>query len=293
MPGKPEAEIEITEALVRRLLAAQYPELASLPLTVVDSGWDNAIFRLGSGLAVRLPRRAVAAPLLAKEQVWLERLAGRLPIAVPSPVRRGVPGAGYPWPWSVVPWFEGQGVDRSALDAREAQRFAAFLRALHRPAPEDAPRNPLRGVPLRDRAALAEARISRFKSETALITPAMERMWQRGLAARVAVEHRWLHGDLHAQNVLAADGRISAVIDWGDMAGGDAATDLAAAWSLFPARADRSRFLDAYGPDQAMLERATAWALLFGLLLLEAGLADSPRHAEQGREILVRLRRDA
>jgi aminoglycoside phosphotransferase (APT) family kinase protein len=293
MAGKPEAEIDITEELIRRLLEDQHPDLAQLPLTPLDSGWDNVIFRLGADLSVRLPRRAAAAPLLANEQIWLPVVAEGLPIAAPVPVRIGRPAVGYPWPWSVLPWFEGHGADRSPPRDGEADRFAAFLRALHRPAPADAPRNPLRGVPLRDRAGSVEARIGRLANVTSLITPAVERVWRRGLAAALAGDDaRWLHGDLHAQNVLVAEGRISAVIDWGDMTGGDPATDLAAAWSLFAARADRTRLLDLYAPDQPTLERAMAWAVLFGVFLLDAGLEGSPRHAAQGRDILLRLHGD-
>src|SRR5690349_3749399 len=101
--GTPAAECAIDTAFVAELIADQHPDLAHLPLHVVDAGWDNALFRLGDQLAVRLPRRAVAAPLIAHEQTWLPRLADRLSLPVPVPYRLGTPARGYPWRWSVVP----------------------------------------------------------------------------------------------------------------------------------------------------------------------------------------------
>ena len=80
-------EIAVDEALVRALLAGQHPDLAGLPLVRAAQGWDNVTFRLGDDLAVRLPARAVAAPLVEHEQRWLPVLAPLLPVAVPVPVR--------------------------------------------------------------------------------------------------------------------------------------------------------------------------------------------------------------
>ena len=115
----------------------------------MTDGWDNVTYRLGDDLAVRLPRRAVAAELFESEQRWLPVLARRVDVAVPEPVRAGHPGEGYPWPWSVVRWIDGTPVDEAPLDPTEAAPFGRFLADLHGPAPDDAPRNPYRGIPLR------------------------------------------------------------------------------------------------------------------------------------------------
>lgn len=123
----PPAEHDIDEDLVRRLLEAQHPDLADRELGYVTDGWDNVTYRLGDDLAVRLPRRAVAAELFESEQRWLPVLASRVDVAVPEPVRAGRPGAGYPWPWSVVRWIPGTPVDRSPLDPSEAAPFGRFL----------------------------------------------------------------------------------------------------------------------------------------------------------------------
>src|SRR5258708_1222828 len=101
----PAAEIEVGEPLVRSLLSEQGPALRGLELAELAFGWDNAIFRLGEELTVRLPRRAASAGLVEHEQRWLPELARTLPLPIPSPVRIGRPGSGYPWSWSVCRWL--------------------------------------------------------------------------------------------------------------------------------------------------------------------------------------------
>src|SRR3954469_14665930 len=102
----PVAEVYLDSALVDRLVRAQHPDLAG-SVRPVANGWDNALFRLGDRLCVRLPRRRVAVPLLVNEQRWLPLLAGLATAPVPVPVRVGAPGEGYPWPWTISPWYDG------------------------------------------------------------------------------------------------------------------------------------------------------------------------------------------
>jgi aminoglycoside phosphotransferase (APT) family kinase protein len=100
--------MDIDVALVRALIAAQFPQWAHLPVRPVGrSGWDNRTFRLGDELSVRLPSAEGYVPAVEKEQRWLPYLAPRLPVPIPVPAGRGVPGAGYPYPWSVYRWIEG------------------------------------------------------------------------------------------------------------------------------------------------------------------------------------------
>src|SRR5262245_40482851 len=151
---KPPAEVSIDSSLVRALLDEQHADLASFALADIGEGWDNRMFRLGEDLAVRIPRRAVAAVLIEQEQRWLPRLSERLPLPIPAPVRIGRPGCGFPWAWSVVPWFPGQSALLAPSDPMmTAVALGHFLQLLHQPAPEDAPHNPWRGIPLaaRDR----------------------------------------------------------------------------------------------------------------------------------------------
>ena len=288
--GTPAAEFAIDSALVAGLLAEQHPDLAHLTLSAIDAGWDNALFRLGDQLAVRLPRRAIAAPLIVNEQTWLPRLSDQLTLPIPAPIRIGTPACGYPCHWSVVPWLLGDAADQHEPDPAQARPFAAFLRSLHRPAPADAPVNPVRGGPLYERAPFAEARMQRLSSATSLITPQIGHIWQAALNAPLDVPPTWLHGDLHPRNVLVERGTISGIIDWGDLTAGDPATDLAAIWMLFAEPDTRQAALAAYGQlSVATLQRAQGWAVAFGTLLLDTGLVDNPRYATIGERTLRRL----
>lgn len=286
----PAAEVDIDDVLVRRLLEAQHPDLAELPLAAVDAGWDNAMFRLGKNLAVRLPRRAVSAELVAHEQQWLGVLAPRLPAAVPAPLRIGGAGSGFPWSWSVVPWLPGEPADVEPLQASQGRPLARFLAALHQPAPDEAPVNPVRGVPLAERRDVVAARLERLATATPHITEVVHSAWRAALAAPADFEMCWIHGDLHPRNVLAANGELTAVIDWGDICRGDPATDLAAVWTLLNDIGARREAIAAYGrvPPGTWL-RALGWAVSFGTVLLETGLADHPRHAQIGRDVLRRI----
>ncbi|ASC74148.1 Stress response kinase A [Halomicronema hongdechloris C2206] len=287
LAGTPASELEIDATLVHRLLADQHPDLAHLPVQPVDVGWDNAMFRLGDQFCVRLPRRNVAAPLIEHEQTWLPVLANQLPIAVPIPLRIGLPGHGYPWRWSILPWLPGRAADQAPPDANQAQRFGSFLKALHQPAPANAPHNPVRGVPLSQRAESTEERMQRLEAKTNLITEKIRHIWQAALHAPADFQSWWLHGDLHPRNVLVENGVITGIIDWGDITAGDVATDLASIWMLFADHNARLQALAAYGEiSEAMLLKAKGWAILFGVVLLDTGLVDHPRHKALGERIL-------
>lgn len=291
--GTPSAEVEVSQNVVYRLLKAQHPDISSLPIRLVDAGWDNAMFRLGDELAVRLPRRKVAADLIKQEQAWLPQLATRLPILVPTPCRIGKPAEHYPWHWSVVPWIEGVAADRAALDSGQAVRFADFLRSLHTPAPINAPSNPFRNVPLASRAEDLKARVQRLEAKTTLITSVIKSTFDTAILTPIDVKSTWIHGDLHPCNILIHKGEISGIIDWGDMTSGDAATDLAAVWMLFANKADRESAIAHYGNlSTATLQRAKGWAIFFAIILLDTGLIDNPRHAAIGQKILHHIAED-
>lgn len=135
--GTPPADLEFDSAQVRELLIAQHPDLRDLPLRLAASGWDNVIYRLGSSLALRLPRRSPAARLIENEQRWLPLLQPCLPLPVPAPVRRGVPQGWYPWCWSVIPWFDGQTAGRLDVHPLHARHLQLWRSALD--APVDVP----------------------------------------------------------------------------------------------------------------------------------------------------------
>lgn len=312
--GTPAAEIEIDTALVRSLLQSQQPDLAHLPIALADSGWDNAMFRLGESLAVRLPRRRLGAELIEKEQIWLAQLAPHLTLPTPQPLRIGMPDGDYPWRWSVVPWLVGETVDRVSLMPGEGVRFVEFLRSLHLmstdmpadtsvdipadiPVPSNAPINRFRrGCPLSQLSVKVKSWMAELESTAdpiwLNINAPVRALWERACQTPITTEATWIHGDLHAHNVLAAEGRITGVIDWGDLTAGDVATDLAAIWMLFERAEARAGAIASYGMDDATCLRAKGWAVFFATILLKTGLVDNLSHAAIGHATLRRLLQD-
>ena len=293
MPAQdmPAAEVEIDAALVRALLTDQHPDLADLELAELAFGWDNVLFRLGAELVVRLPRRRLAVPLVEHEQRWLPELAPRLPLPIPAPERIGVPGPRFGWPWSICPWFPGT----SALVATPAdlggtaEVLGGFLRALHEPAPADAPANPFRGIPLAERAARTLEALDHLGP--AVDGPLLRARWDE-LVTTLAwtAPPVWVHGDTHPGNLVVDDGKLTAVVDFGDLCAGDPASDLAVGWMLFPAE-DRSRFRSALGADDDLWTRGRAWALAIGVSLL-ASSADNPSYAAMAERTLTAVLED-
>jgi aminoglycoside phosphotransferase (APT) family kinase protein len=260
-------EVETDESLVRRLLVAQFPRWSDLPIErVVSTGTDNAIYRLGDDMSVRLPRVEWAIGQIDKEHRWLPKLAPHLPLAIPVPLAVGDPAEGYPWRWCVSPWLEGddaapdhiRDLDEAAVD------LAAFLTALQRIDTTDGPRpgrrNFYRGVPL---AALdASVRESIGAWEGMVDVEALTSAWDAALAAPAWTEPPvWIHGDLLPVNILASEGRLSAVIDFGCLGVGDPAADLSVAWALFSGES-REAFKAALGFDDATWARGRGWALV-------------------------------
>jgi aminoglycoside phosphotransferase (APT) family kinase protein len=292
MSGTPLAEVDVDERVVRAVLAEQHADLAALPIRLMDAGWDNFMFRLGDACTVRMPRRQAAVALLIHEQTWLPVLAPHLPIAVPAPLRIGRPSKAYPWPWSILPWLNGAPANQAPPASDQASRLAACLKALHQLAPTTAPVNTVRGCPLADRAEGVAARLDQLKRTTPDLFAGIERAWDTALSVPSATEARWIHGDLHARNVLVDHGTISAIIDWGDITSGDVATDLAGIWALFEDADARLTALNAYGATAPEIARAMGWAINFGTILLTTGLVDNPRHAAMGADTLRRVAHD-
>ncbi|WP_426319860.1 aminoglycoside phosphotransferase family protein [Microbacterium sp. E-13] len=306
MPDKPAADVEIDAELVRALLAAQatrvIPDAAALPLEKAAEGWDSEVWRLGTAHAVRLPRRALAAPLVRHEQLVLPGIAERLVsvgVRVPAPVLAGTPAAGYPWAWSVVPWIDGdRGMDVPRHDRSAwAETLAAALGALHVEAPADHPVNPVRGRALATRAGAFAERLSALREAGALdasSAASLEHVWRRGLsAAEWSHPPVWIHGDLHPGNLVSHDGALAGIIDFGDVTAGDPAYDLGVAWLAFDA-AGRGRFRWACGRryDVATWRRAHAWAAAVVLMLL-AHSDDNPDYYALGTDAAAEVIADS
>lgn len=249
-------ELEIDEALVRRLLAEQFPQWVDLPLRRVEpAGTVNATFRLGDALSLRLARRDGPTEPGGKEVEWLPRLAPLLPLEIPVPVAQGRPTSYYPWFWDVHAWVEGETVHVEGIDAiQAASDLAAFVAALQRVDPTGAPTG--RGIPLAERDTGIRQWLARFDGNAAVTAE-----WERALAAAPwEGPPAWHHGDLDARNWLVRDGRICGVIDWGCMGVGDPACDVMVAWKLH-SEAARDAFREALPTDDATWERARGWAL--------------------------------
>jgi len=259
-------EVHTDVPLVRRLLAAQFPQWADLPIgRVASAGTDNAIYRLGDDMSVRLPRIHWATGQVEKEHRWLPMLAPQLPLAIPVPLAKGEPGEGYPWDWCISPWLGGD--DATAEHIRDLEEaavdLAAFIAALQRIDPAGGPsagrHNFFRGVPL---AALdSHIRKSIAAWEGLVDIGAVAAAWDTALAAPAwEGPPVWIHGDLLPGNILASDGRVSAVIDFGCLGVGDPAADLVAGWSPFSGES-RETFRAALGVDDATWARGRGWAL--------------------------------
>ena len=282
----PAADVDVTPALVRALLAEQCPDLADLGLEPLGFGWDNVSYRLGDALLVRLPRRALAAPLVEHEQRWLPTVADRLPLPVPVPVVAGRPGVGYPWAWSVVPYLAG--APAAIAPPRDPDSAAValgrFVAALHGAPADGLPANPYRGGPLADRDEAVRERLARLADD--VDAPAVVARWEQALGAPVHDGPPvFLHGDLHPANLLVAEGRLSAVIDFGDLTAGDPATDLAAGWMLLDERRRRAFRSAAGDPDDATWDRARGWALTHALACLATSADNAVMHGVGARTL--------
>ncbi|WP_331738045.1 aminoglycoside phosphotransferase family protein [Streptomyces sp. NBC_01276] len=262
-------EVDIDEGLVERLVAAQFPQWAGLPVRAVRSaGTDHAMYRLGEDMTVRLPRVPDAAGQVGTEQRWLPHLAPHLPLDVPVPLGHGAPGEGYAFAWSVYRWLDGENLHDRPLAERGLHDAAAalgrFLAALHRVDTTGAPRS-FRGGRVDTADDEVRAAIRDLGADGTLDAGAAASAWE---AAVRAPQWRgapvWLHGDLLPGNLLGHRGRLTSVIDFGLVGVGDPACDMMAAWTLLTADT-REVFREAVGVDDATWARGRGWALRFGL----------------------------
>jgi aminoglycoside phosphotransferase (APT) family kinase protein len=256
-------EVETSPALLQRLLTAQFPEWAGLPIRYVESyGTDHDIYRIGEQLGARLPRIEGAVAQASKEAEWLPRLAPLLPLAIPAPVAIGHPADSYPFEWSICQWLPGENANGTIRDLDQAAvDLAAFVTALRRIDTTGAPRRrpQSRGAPLIEldydvRRSIRELG-ERIDANAAL------RSWEASLAATPWDKpETWLHGDLLPGNLLVVDGQLSAVIDFGGLNVGDPACDLQPAWNVFTGQS-RIRYRTELAADDASWQRGRGWTM--------------------------------
>jgi aminoglycoside phosphotransferase (APT) family kinase protein len=293
-------EVPTDASLVGRLLAAQFPQWAHLPIAQVRAaGTDHALYRLGDDMVARLPRVDRALGQAAKEMRWLPRFAPHLPLAIPVPLAQGAPGAGYPWPWSVYRWLEGENmtIAQVADRRRAALDLARFITALQRldtgDGPAPGPHNSFRGVPLATRDAQTRKAIVDLQGTLDRDTlTAATAAWDAALRAPAwRGPPVWLHGDLQPGNLLAVQGRFSAVIDFGCLGVGDPACDVMAAW-LFLSAETRDAFRAALHVDDATWARGRGWALSMGLIALPYYQTTNPTLAGIARRAIFEVLAD-
>ncbi|MFE7776289.1 aminoglycoside phosphotransferase family protein [Streptomyces sp. NPDC057445] len=282
-------EVDIDESLVGRLVGAQFPQWADLPITKVRSaGTDNAMYRLGTDMAVRLPRIPGSVAQVGKENRWLPHLAPHLPLAVPVPLGKGVPGEEYGFPWSVYRWLEGENLfDEPVVELHDAAvELGRFVAALRRIDATDAP-PAFRGGPVCTGDDEVRAAIRDLSADGTVDGDAATDAWEAVLRLpQWQGAPVWVHGDLLPGNLLARQGRLSAVIDFGGMGVGDPACDMMVAWTLLSART-RDLFRESAGVDDATWARGRGWALCFGLNAEHYYRATNPVLASVGRRAVA------
>jgi len=266
-------EFTLDDGAVAQRVAKRFPHWSGLTVTrVASAGTDNALFRLGDNLVVRMPRREKCGAQIIKDAQFLPRLAPHLPLAIPKPLAQAEPCADCPWPWAVYAWLPGEmaradtlGDPIAAADALAA--FICALRAIEATgAPSPSVENFGRGAPLATRDKWVRAAIVALGAD--IDAAACLRVWDDACAAPVySGAPVWLHGDLQAGNLLTRDGRLAAVIDFGGLAAADPACDLMPAWTLFDGPA-RARFRAAIGADEGEWRRARGWALSVALIAM-------------------------
>lgn len=288
-----EDEVDLDASLVGRLVAGEFPRWAGLPVErLPSSGTENAMFRLGADMVVRLPRHPGAVGDVAFEQRWLARLGPLLSVATPVPLARGGPGAGFPWPWSVYRWLEGRNPVAGAVEEPQAlaRDLGAFVRELRRVDPSGGPACH-RGVPLETRDAPTREAIAQLAGR--IDTDAVTALWEEALRAPGRTgPPAWAHADLSPGNVLVKGGRLSAVIDFGCAGVGDPAVDLTVAWNLLPAEA-RGVFRETVGADDAEWARGRGWVLSISLIQLPYYWETNPPLAENSRHVIREILAEA
>jgi aminoglycoside phosphotransferase (APT) family kinase protein len=283
-------KVIIDSALVSRLVAAQFPRWADLPIEPVQfDGWDNRTFHLGEEMSVRLPSAQGYAAQVKKEHRWLPRLAALLPLPIPVPLAMGVPGEGYPWHWSVYRWLDGETatMERIADPRQFAAALAEFLTALQSidptGGPPPGPHCFYRGGPLS--VYDAETRQALATLGGRIDTDAASDVWEAALNATWHSPPVWVHGDVAAGNLLVKGGRLNAVIDFGCSAVGDPACDLTIAWTLLSGES-REAFRAGVTADGAAWARGRGWALWKGLITLAEYMNTDPLKASEPRRVI-------
>ena len=287
---------DITVGLVSRLVGTQFPQWACLPVRPVDvGGWDNVTFRLGEEMSVRLPSAEDYVRGVEKEQRWLPVLAAQLPLPIPELVAVGEPGCGFPWPWSVYGWIDGAPVTEQTVPdlPQLATDLAGFLAALYRIDPAGGPppgqHNFFRGGPLTAYDGETQEALAALTGH--IDTALAAEVWQAAVEATWQGRPVWFHGDAQPGNLLAKDGRLCAVIDFGTCGVGDPACDTTIAWTFLSGESSRV-FTQRLPVDQATWTRGRGWAIWKAMKVLVGALDDDPEDAAFTTRVIDKILAD-
>jgi aminoglycoside phosphotransferase (APT) family kinase protein len=280
----------IDAALVKRLIASQFPQWSHLSVTPVEvDGWDNRTYRLGETMTARLPTAEHYVPAVAKENRWLPVLSPSLPVPVPPVVARGEPGEGYPFDWSIRGWLDGEvarpeRIDDMPLFAESVAEFVLALQSI------DATGGPSAGAHSFYRGAPPthyddETRRALASLAGRIDTDRAAEVWDAAVQATWQGQPVWFHGDIAANNLLVKDGKLAAVIDFGTSGVGDPACDLVIAWTMF-SDDSREAFRRTVDQDEPTWARARGWALWKALICLAQHIDTDADQAAVHRRVI-------
>ncbi|WP_438351755.1 aminoglycoside phosphotransferase family protein [Paenibacillus sp. FA6] len=262
--------IDINKELVSRLIQAQFPQWSYLPIVPVkNSGHDNRTFHLGDEMSVRLPSKECYVPQVEKEMFWLPKLNFHLSLPISTPLVQGVPAEGYPWPWTVNKWIEGETVSYDNVGdlhqfAIDLARFLKELQAI------DSTGGPFSGAHNFHRGGSLSVYNEETKAALRNLNSLVESdlfhdIWETALQSEWTKKPVWVHGDVAPGNLLVNGGKLCAVIDFGILGIGDPACDLAMAWTFFDDESRKSLFTE-MECDEGTWNRARGWALWKALI---------------------------
>ena len=265
------SKLDIETTTVHSLITKQFPQWKDLPISpVAQSGWDNRTFHLGEEMLIRMPSSLEYVIQVEKEQKWLPKLAPLLPLQIPVPLAMGQPSIEYPWKWSIYRWIKGEPASCGYISnlCDFASSLAHFLQALQF---IDA-----RGAPLPGKHSFYRGgSLTHYESETRqairslhgkIDTQTAVDLWEKALVTTWQGLPVWIHGDISSGNLLVQEGKLSAVIDFGQLAVGDPACDLAIAWTLFSGES-RETFRETLKLDEETWARGRAWTLWKALVV--------------------------
>lgn len=287
-------QLDIDLAVACDLIGEQFPRYRGESMERLGTlGTVNTIIRIGSVATARFPLQgsdpAAVEDSLRTEAAAMTELAASSPFPAPLPVGIGRPGQGYPMPWSVQTWLDGDVATPSGLAGSEA--FATDLVTLI---------SALRAVDVRGRTFDGQGRggeltdhdewmtICFAESDGLLDVPRLRAAWARLRELPRCGPAVMSHRDLIPANLLVRGEHLVGVLDGGGFGPADRALDLVAAWHLLDA--DRREIVrNGLAVGDLEWQRGAAWAFLQAMGLPWYYRHTNPGMAALGLSTLQRL----